>query len=445
MTTDRFAPGRHMSIRRRWHMADMTWWVAAAASLVSVGCAAPADERDTVAEQVSCSDPVELTVSAEELDINGRADAAVGVELLGALSGRSDNVLLSPLSLRTAFGQVYAGASGASRQEVATVFELGELGDRVHAVLGGVTQRLQARNAEETEDSPAVIFRPANRSFFDTTFESSVNDDWATLVEENYGVCSEFFDMNRDIVATRLHINHWVADQTHDLIPDLVKFLPEPVALVVVNALYFRASWATPFSSTSARSFTTRAGAQIEVPTMHEPALPGFYAEAADWQAVAIPYSDPALEMVVILPATSAAASFEPNLDGDALDGIFAALEPTVVDLWLPKFEITSKWALRTALMDLGMTASFVNGDFDGIAEGMPPIFEVFHDVAIAIDENGTEAAAATAIVFGDGGTFPADPEYTVVVDRTFYVAIRDREARSVLFFARIGDPSAAE
>lgn len=465
-------------------MAENKWWMTVAASVCFAGCVAPADgagEQESTGETgtsaptetiggdtigtetagtetvgddgvstiVECSEHATQSVSKAELATNGRADAEVGLSLLGALGGDSDNVLLSPLSLRTAFGQVHAGATGKSRGEIEDVFAIAELGDRSNEVLGGTLQLLQTRNAAETEYTPELIFRPANRSFFEVKLESNVNPDWAKRVQQAYGVCFEYLDLNVEQEKALAHINGWVADQTNDLIPELVGHLPPEVSLVLVNALYFRASWATPFedSFTSDRPFTTYSGESVEVATMHAPALDSQYAAGDTWEAVAIPYSDSRLELVVVLPAEGAAATFEEGLDAETLDGMFDQLAPTWVDLALPKFAITSEWALRSALEGLGMTASFTNAeDFVGIAEGIYPIYEVFHDVAIAIDEKGTEAAAATAVVFGDEGSGePPLVEHTVVVDRTFYVAIRDREARSVLFFARIGNPGASK
>lgn len=449
---------------------DTKWWMAMVAALALGGCTAPANEQaegasetsdptdsaesestgdlpdDGIDAHVECGNTKAIEVDAAELATNAEADAMVGLTLLGELSAQSDNVLLSPLSLRTAFGQVYAGTSGTSRTEIAKVFGFDALGDRTHAVLGGVSQTLESRNAAETEYEPELIFRPANRSFFDTAFEENVGAEWMETVQQSYGVCFEYFDMNRDLEATRKHINAWVSDQTNDMIPDLVKFLPEHVSLVLVNALYFRASWGTPFedSLTAPGQFTARSGDAVEVDMMRAPLLYAAHAEGEGWEAVAIPYSDSRLELVVVMPDLGTDAAFEAGLDGAALDGIFQALAPTIVDLTLPKFDIKSSWALRSSLEALGMQSSFANGgDFSGIAKGMEPIFEVFHDVAIAIDEKGTEAAAATAVVFGEDGGEPESPEFSVKVDRTFYVAIRDRDARSLMFFARIGNPKA--
>jgi serpin B len=384
--------------------------------------------------------------SVEELELNARADLEVGTTLLGALSDEHDNVLVSPYSLRTAFGQVYAGTQGDSRPEIESILGFEALGDRTHAVLDAATQALESRNAEGTEERPELIVRPVNRSFFDTSFEDSIGEDWLETVQTSYGTCIEVFDLNADHEATLERVNGWVSDQTNDLIPNLVKSLPEEVSLIVVNALYFKAAWGVPFeaSLTEDADFTTRSGARAGVKMMRAPLHQGRYAEQDGWQAVSLPYSDGRLEMVVILPAAGTDAAFEASLDADVLESVLADLQHATIDLRLPRFDLTSTWGLRPALESLGMQAAFQNGeDFSPIAAGMLPIFEVFHDVAIAIDEKGTEAAAATAVVFGeDGGGEEPVAEATMIVDHTFYLAIRDSQAGAVLFLARIGDPT---
>lgn len=442
-------------------MMQRGWWTSGLVLCALAGCPSPEDVGDSAAESmpadsydpedpiegvVRCGDRQTPTVAEPEWATNAIADAELGLALMGELGAAKDNVLVSPMSLRSAFGQVYAGTSGASRTEIAEVFGFDGLGDRTHAVLGGAEASLLTRNFEGDEYSPALVFRPANRSYFDLAFEDRVDPEWTTNVQRDYGVCIELFDLNADHGATMAHVNGWVANQTNDLIPQLVKYLPEVVDLILVNAVYFKAAWAVPFesSSTQPRPFTTRGGGMVQAPTMRAPLLDGRYAAGEGWEAVSLPYTDSRLEMVVILPDAASAAGFETSLDGAALDGIFGALQPSVVDLSLPKFDVLSSWSLREALSALGLSAAFANGgDFAGIAKGMLPIAEVFHDVAIVIDEDGTEAAAATAVVFGeDGGGEEPVVEHTVVVDRTFYVAIRDREVRSLMFFARIGDPT---
>jgi serpin B len=381
----------------------------------------------------------------DELALNARADLEVGAVLLASLPSEHDNVLVSPYSLRTAFGQVYAGTRGDSRSEIESILGFSALGDRTHAVLDAATQALESRNAEGSDEIPELIVRPINRSFFDTKFEGKIGEPWLETVQSSYGTCIEVFDLNADHNATMERVNGWVADQTNDLIPKLVKSLPPQVDLILVNALYFKASWDTPFEDylTEDGSFTTRSGARADVKMMHAPVHQGSYAEQEGWQAVSLPYSDGRLEMVVILPAAGTDAAFEDALDADVLESVLGELQHATIDLRLPRFDLTSTWALRRTFESLGMLAAFQNpDDFFPIAEGMLPIFEVFHDVAIAIDEKGTEAAAATAVVFGDSGSDEPVAEATMIVDHTFYLAIRDQEAGAVMFLARIGDPT---
>lgn len=410
----------------------------------------PSDDDTTPVDEPAehCGERATPDATQEELDINARADLELGVTLLGALpEPEDDNVLVSPYSLRMAFGQVYAGTQGASQPEIESIFGFSELGERSHAVLNAVTQELESRNAEATEERPELIVRPINRSFFDLAYEDSVGDQWLATVQSFYGTCIEVLDLNTDQEAALEHVNGWVSDQTNGLIPNLVKFLPEYAALIVVNAFYLKAAWSVPFeeSRTHDGTFATWSGSTVAVEMMHEPFHQGRYAEQEGWQAVSLPYTDGRLEMVVILPETGTDAAFAEALDADQLESILDQMSHATVDLTLPEFDLTSTWGLRNTLMALGMQAAFENGeDFSPIAAGMMPIFEVFHDVAIVIDEKGTEAAAATAVVFGEDGGEEPFAEATVVVDHTFYLAIRDQQAGALLFLARVGDPSAS-
>lgn len=404
----------------------------------------PTDPDEPVLGE-QCGERADADASEEERALNARADLDVATALLAELGAEQSNVLLSPYSVRTAFGQVYGGTQGSAHVEIEQLLGFEGLGERTHAVLNSVSQDLQSRNATGTPELPELLVRPVNRSYLDIVYEDSVNDEWIALVEAYYGACIEVFDMNADHAATLERVNGWVSDQTNGLIPELVKALPSTVSAIVINALYFKASWHTPFerSLTREQPFTTWTGATVDVSMMHAPVLATGYAEGDGWAAVSLPYSDTRLEMVVIAPAATTEAAFEAALDGGVIEGIFDALVDQPVDLRIPAFTLKSTWGLRAALEAMGMAAAFNNGeDFTPMAPSMMPIFEVFHDVAIAIDDKGTEATAATAVVLGEDGGDEVIAEVTLVVDHPFYLAIRDRTAGAVLFFARIGDPT---
>jgi len=445
------------------HLIRMTsggWMMLALASACDVGDSSPAIDEGTTGDvgqsetatdgvaprdNALCGERAAPDATPEELATYAAGDRELGAALLEALGSEQPNVLLSPLSLRLAFGQVYAGTQDEAHDEIARTFAFEELdSERAHAVLNTVSQNLESRSHEADEGTPELVVRPINRMFPDVGYEASLKDAWVSEVQASYGTCVEFLELNTDPMQALGRINGWVAEQTHDLILKLVKGLPETTALVIVNALYFKAAWATPFEAwaTERASFTALSGELVDVDMMRARVLEGSYVEDAGWQAVAIPYSDPQLEMVVILPPEGG-STLGDAFSAERLEGVLAGLESSVIDLRLPKFDLLSTWGLRESLESLGMDEAFSDGsDFSPIADGMMPISEVFHDVAITIDEEGTEAAAATAVVLGEDGGFEPEPEVSVVVDRSFYLVIRDRELDSLMFLARIGDPS---
>jgi serpin B len=388
--------------------------------------------------------------SEEEIATDRERGAQFTAALFGEVAADDENVVFSPHSVRMAFGMVYPGTRDTVRTEFETILGFAGPGS-TDAVLNAVDLELDSRNfagsSDESGERPPIQLVLTNSLFSDRGFAEHVRPEYLDAVAVSYDAGIRLVPFETDNEIARMRINAWVSDQTGAKIQNLIKSFPPVVELVVVNALYYKASWETPFpdSATRPETFTTRAGAAVEVDTMHATVLPASYAESeTQWQAVGLRYSDPRLEMVVIVPTDHAA--FEASLDGEQLRSIFAALAPSTIDLALPKFQVRSPLELREPLEQLGMSAAF--DDVTGFA-GIPtmyPIFAVPHESFISVDEKGTEAAAATAIVFGEeGGGDELVTEHVVSVDRTFYLAIRDRGTETVLFFGRIGDPSEIE
>ena len=243
---------------------------------------------------------------------------------------------------------------------------------------------------------------------------------------------------------SRLVINRWVSDQTHARIPNLLApgSITGATVLVLTNAVYFIAGWSAPFD----RARTANAGSHrldgtvVQAPTMSEAADMG-YAEGPGWQAVDMPYQGGQSSMLVIVPAAGTFADFERSLDADRFEAIVSALTPHRVTLALPRFTFRRNASLDTALRVLGMTAEFLPGvaDLSGI-DGSRRLFiqDVIHEGYIAVDEDGTEAAGATAVIIGVTGL---PPQATLSVDRPFLVAIRSANG-AVLFLGRAVDPA---
>lgn len=210
-------------------------------------------------------------------------------QLFGAVTtGPEPNVVFSPHSIRTAFGQVHLGTNGVVKSEIETVLGF-DAGDRTHAVLNAVDLELAARNfegegdGEEEGDRPPLALSVANSLFSDRSFTERVNADFLDAIALNYDAGIRIVPFDTDLELARERVNGWVAGQTRDKIPELIKFFPEAVELVVVNALYFKASWQTPFDadSTAPAEFQSLAGTSVQVDTMHGYTLAADYAESA--------------------------------------------------------------------------------------------------------------------------------------------------------------------
>ena len=274
--------------------------------------------------------------------------------------------------------------------------------------------------------------------------------EFLDLVAENYGAGLRLLDFVNAPEDSRIVINDWVSEQTEGKIEDLI---PEGVIdnltrLVLTNAIFFNAAWLNPFeeSQTKNGAFHLLDGGEVTVPMMRRTARFGL-AKGDGYQAVELPYDGGELSMVILLPDTGQFEGFEDSLDADLVRAITEDLVPTRLDLTMPKFEFDSAFGLRDTLGAMGMPVAFISSsgpctsetaDFSGMT-GSCELFvkEVVHKAFVSVDEAGTEAAAATAVVIGIESLPPS-----VTIDRPFVFLIRDIETGAILFVGRVEDPS---
>jgi serpin B len=271
-------------------------------------------------------------------------------------------------------------------------------------------------------------------------------DSFLDTLAANYGAGLRVLDFARSPEESRVIINDWVSQQTEGRIEDLIpQGTIDPLTrLVLTNAVYFNADWAYPFEERVTRNgpFTLLDGSQVVVPMMRQIESFG-YADGEGYQAVELPYDGGEMSMVVILPESDRFDEFESTLDGDRVQEIVRDLSYGQVDLTMPTFAFDSRFALSQALAELGMPAAFSRAaDFSGMT-GTTDLFisDVLHKAFVSVDEQGTEAAAATAEVMV-GSEMPADPT-AVDVDHPFILLIRHVETDALLFVGRVLDPRA--
>jgi serpin B len=352
------------------------------------------------------------------------------------------NVFFSPHSLSVALAMTHGGARGTTATQMATALDFRLDGPALHRAFNSLDQELARRSQVMAGegDPPTLTVANAIWGKQGAVFVPAYLD----LLAVNYGAGLHALDFASNLEGARLTINRWVAEQTAGRIADLLMpgVLTPDTALVLTNAIYFKASWQQPFleTATARRPFFVATGSSFDVPTMQRQGRIR-YAETADLRAVELSYKGGQLAMLILAVKEERAAAFESALSAAALDAVTAALAEREVLLRLPKFKLEARFKLKSTLSGLGMPVAFSSqADLSGInGTGGLAISDVIHQAFVALDERGTEAAAATAVVVGP----PSIPQVEVELnlDRPFLFLIRDLPTGAVLFMGRLADP----
>jgi serpin B len=357
------------------------------------------------------------------------------VDVYQKLAESEDNLFFSPLSISLTMAMIYGGARDATEAQMAEAMHFGLPQERLHPAFNWQETALRHR-AEENDFRLNIV----NATFGQEgqTFLGSYLD----LLARNYGAGMSLLDFEREPEAARKEINEWVAARTERKIPELLPAgtIDPMTVLVLANAVYFQASWNEPFNARSTRSDVFHAASgDVTVPMMHGQPAGTSYVEGDGYQAVSLPYRGKAFDMVIVMPDEQRFDALESELDGERLGGILQALEPTRIALTMPKFEVRTRASMNRILQELGMPDAFSPAaDFSGIT-GRRDVYlsMVQHEAFVRVDENGTEAAAATAGVV-DLVSLPMP----VVIDRPFLFLIRDVATGSIVFLGRVTNPA---
>lgn len=403
------------------------------------GCAPQLGEVVQSARAREASPDVSASVLSRQVDAN----SVFAFGLYGALRDADGNLFFSPHSISLALAMTYAGARGETATQMADALNLVLPEESLHPALNRLDTELSRRGeGAQGKDDEGFRLNIVNAIWGQQGF--GFRPGFLDVLAVNYGAGLRTVDFVGATEEARATINDWVARETEDRIRDLIPHgaLDALTRLVLTNAIYFNAAWAEPFeeSATADGPFHLIDGGQVTVPMMHQTETHG-YAQGEGFQAVELQYDGREMSMVVFLPQAGRFAGFEAALDGARAADIIGALERREVRLVMPRFELESEFNLNRALGDMGMPDAFTEAaDFSGMTdEADLHISDVIHRAFVSVDEAGTEAAAATAVVVGVTSA-PAEP-VAVTLDRPFIFLIRDMETGAILFVGRVMDP----
>ncbi len=367
-------------------------------------------------------------------DVRALADSQVAfaLDLFRRQAQQTDGDLaIGPGSLHTALSMILAGARGRTATEMAAVLHTEGLGPRLHELNNALDRELRSRG-----EASGVDVSIANRVW--AARGLALQTAFIETMASQYGAALAQADFGGDPEGSRAAVNQWVADNTRDKIEELfpVGTIDSSTQLVLANAIHLDADWKFPFPKAATRvaPFTLADGNKVDVEMMHyDEFLPSGRGEG--WTAVRLPYDGDKLSMTVVVPDDLKA--FEKRLDPALLGKVEAAIKDGGIHLGLPRFTAKTHLSLARTLGAMGMPSALGGGaDFSGMT-GSRGLFltAVEHEVLVVVDEEGTEAAAAS------GGAMAGSHGPTVMVDRPFLFVIRDADTGAVMFLGRVADP----
>ena len=378
-------------------------------------------------------------VGADAARTAAAAGDAFGTDLYQVLADQTTDTVFSPVNVADALLMALCGARGRTAEELARALHL----DSSPEVAAGALRCLSAMlDALTTGES--VTFRAPNTIWVQRglplrpEFTGELTGAEATLADADFAGAPE---------AARSEINSVIAEQTGGKITGLLPpgIIGSLTRLVLASAVYLKAAWTNPFPESATRDAPfypdgpDRPG--LTVPMMHGTA-PRAYLRGDGYQAVLLPYQGASLAMAVVLPDGPLAA-LRPKISAAGLGGLLAGPTTRQVTLSMPRFRLEAEFDLIPALQQLGVSQAFGDdADFGGITQAEPlSISAVAHKAYIDVDEQGTEAAAATAVIMRASAALRMPPPVTMVVDRPFLFAIVDTAAGLPLFLGQVARP----
>jgi serine protease inhibitor len=370
-----------------------------------------------------------------------QGDNQFALDLYAKLRGQEGNLFFSPYSISTALAMTRAGARGdtAAEMDKTLHFTLGQ--DKLNPAFADLIQQV---NGDPKDAKRGYQLSTANALWGQKGYPFKAA--FLKVGKENYGAGLNDVDFSGATEQARQTINAWVEKETHDKIKELLVqgVLTTNTRLVLTNAIYFKGDWASQFKKdlTKSEAFHLGGDKKIDAPLMRQQGEYGYF-DGGTFQALELPYAGKDLSMVVLLPKKiDGLGDLEKDLTADKLSGWIGKLHKQEVIVSLPKFKTEQRMGMKKVLSEMGMPTAFSSSaDLSGIGgePGDLNIADVIHKAYVDVNEEGTEAAAATAVEVVTSLPTPT-PEFRA--NHPFVFLIRDARNGSILFLGRLADPT---
>ena len=372
--------------------------------------------------------------SREIIEANNR----FAINLYSQYKSEEGNIFFSPFSISTAMAMVYEGAEGKTAKEIKSVFGFPKYDNSRRNQYSDLLSEINKKDKEYALKTANALWAEQDFNFL---------DKYLTTVEKYYGGKTTNLDFKNEPDTSRLIINNWVEDKTNNKIKDL---LPEGVInpntrLVLTNAIYFKAKWLTQFDADKTRdmNFRVNPDKSIKVPMMQRTDRKSIfnYTQNEDLQILEMPYAGEDLSMLILLPFDDDIEALENSFTIEKLTEWKKSLRKRRVKIYIPKFKFETKYFMKNTLSDLGMPTAFTNSaDFSGMTGTKDlKIDKVIHQAFIEVNEEGTEAAAATGVTMMKHSKPPPTPIFKA--DHPFIFIIQHNETGNILFMGRVSNP----
>ena len=363
-------------------------------------------------------------------------------DLYSRYQSKDGNMFFSPYSISSALAMTYEGAKGQTAQEMQSVLHLPSDIEKIHSGFADINNGLNAAGKPYMLSVANALWAQKDYPF---------KQDYFNIVDTYYGGKVTNLNFVKETEKSRVTINTWVEDNTNKKIKDLIPkgILSEDTRLVLTNAIYFKANWSSKFNvrSTSDGQFKLSSGQGITTSLMHQTSSYN-YSENSDMQMLEMDYLGNDLSMLVILPKENNLAQLESSFSKEKLDAWKKNMTNEKVQVTLPKFKFEEKYFMKDDLKAMGMPTAFdgSRADFTGMWTRQNDenlyISQVIHQTFIEVAENGTEAAAATAVIMAETTSIRVEePPKIFTADHPFIFIIQEKDSGNILFMGRMSDP----